>query len=328
MPPPSFTSSADRWVSRATRLLFVLSLLGGAVAASGQQKGQYLQGQYGLNAGVIPDPGVTYMNMAFNYSANTLNDAHGHSIPDITSTYQFWVDENIIMLVPDVKVLGGNFAPYVAVSFANGSLVADITGTDVSGGGGGAGMADMWVEPIQMGWHFSRADATAGYAFVAPTGRFTPGASDNVGSGYWGNHLNTGVTGYITKNKGTSANVFLDWEQHGKKHGIDITPGQALTMEWGLGQALPLNKQITKVVQLGMVGYDQWQLTANKGLTADVPYYSVYSIGMQANYIDLKHGIMGFFKYYNELSAYAHPLGRTFVFGGSYSWTYAKPKMP
>jgi len=303
-------------------------LLVSVVAASGQQKGQYLEGQYGLNAGVIPDPGVFYMNMAINYSANTLNNRDGHSVPDVTGTYQFWVDENIIMLVPNVKVLGGNFAPYVVLSPANGSLVADITGTDLSGGGGGKGLADMWVEPVQLGWHFGRADATAGYAFVAPTGRFTPGASNNVGSGYWGNHLNTGVTGYITKNKGTSANVFLDWEQHGKKRGIDITPGQALTMEWGLGQALPLNKQITKVAQLGVVGYDQWQLTANQGLTAPVPFYSVYAIGMQVNYVDLKNGLMGFFKYYNETNAYAHPLGRTIVFGGSYSWTYPKQKTP
>jgi Putative MetA-pathway of phenol degradation len=68
-----------------------------------------------------------------------------------------------------------------------------------------------------MGWHFSRADFNAGYAFVAPTGRYTAGASNNVGSGYWGNNITSGTTFYITKNKGTSANLFTDWEIHGSK---------------------------------------------------------------------------------------------------------------
>ena len=40
---------------------------------------------------------------------------------------------------------------------------------------------------------------------MAPTGRYTPGASDNVGSGYWGHNLITGSTVYLTKDKGTSA---------------------------------------------------------------------------------------------------------------------------
>jgi hypothetical protein len=37
-----------------------------------QQKGQWVPGQFGLNAGVIPDPGVTYANLALNYSASQL----------------------------------------------------------------------------------------------------------------------------------------------------------------------------------------------------------------------------------------------------------------
>jgi hypothetical protein len=31
-------------------------------ALFGQQKGQWLPGQFGLNAGVIPEPGITYAN--------------------------------------------------------------------------------------------------------------------------------------------------------------------------------------------------------------------------------------------------------------------------
>jgi hypothetical protein len=60
-----------------------------------QQKGQWVPGQCGLNAGVIPDPGFTYANLALNYSASQLNASNGNALPGITGTYGFWVTENI-----------------------------------------------------------------------------------------------------------------------------------------------------------------------------------------------------------------------------------------
>lgn len=304
--------------------MIILSLLLiSAAPLQAQQKGQWVPGQFGLNAGVIPDPGFTYENLALNYSANALNDSNGNRVTGVTGTYSFWVDENIFMFVPKYKILGGYFAPYASVNVANGSLVADF-GSIFGTQGGGAGLADTFVAPINMGWHFSRLDLNAGYAFTAPTGRFTPGANNNVGSGYWGNNVMTGATAYITKNKGTSANVFLDWEAHGKKSGINITPGQAFTMEWGLGQALPLDKDMSKLVQIGLVGYDQWQVSDNGGLTKLLPYYSVHALGAQGNFIIPEKGLNFFFKYYGEYVAKARPQGRTIVFGGS--WTLKIPK--
>jgi len=300
---------------------------------SAQQKGQWVPGQYGLNAGVVPDPGFTYMNMAMNYSAGQLNDSNGNRLPNLSGTYSFWVDENIFMFVPNKKILGGYFAPYADMNLANGNLVAEITGTSLSTTGGGAGLADTFVVPLNFGWHLSRLDFNAAYGFFAPTGRYTAGASDNVGSGYWGNTILSGTTFYITKDKGTSANLFIDWEDHGQKTtalGTKETPGQAFTTEWGFGQILPLKKGSTdQLLQLGFVGYDQWQVSANGGTIGSVqasrlPYYSAHALGFQTNYIAMKDGLNFFFKYYDEVSAKAHTKGRTIVFGGS--WTLPIPK--
>ena len=75
---------------------------------------------------VIPDPGVTYANVAINYSASRLNDSNGNRIlQNVTGTYSFWVDENIFFYVPHHKFLGGYFMPFVAVNYATGSLVAE-----------------------------------------------------------------------------------------------------------------------------------------------------------------------------------------------------------
>jgi len=317
------------------KLVVVLAcmFLGGVSSTFAQQKGQWVPGQFGLNAGAIPDAGFTYANMALNYSASQLNNSSGNHIPAISGTYSFWVDENIFYFVPAHKILGGYFMPYAAVNYANGEVVANITGTNLGTGGGGSGLADTYVQPFNLGWHLKHADVVAGYAFTAPTGRFTAGASNNVGSGYWGNNFTTGTTYYITKNKATSANFATDWEIHGTKKGTNIRPGEAVTFEWGVGQILPLKKDFSRLLQVGVVGYDQWQVTNNGGFTtiagvsipqSRVPSYSVHAVGVQANLVLPPKNFVAFFKYYDEFRAFARPEGRTIVFG--LTWTLRVPK--
>jgi hypothetical protein len=330
---------------RTRVVLLTVIVLCHIAAARAQQKGQWVPGQYGLNAGVIPDPGFTYANMAVNYSAGQLNDSNGNARPLITGTYSFWVDENIFFYVPKYKFLGGYFAPYISINVANGSLVAGIAGTNLGVSGGGVGLADTYVQPLNLGWHLKRADVNVGYAFTAPTGRYTAGASNNVGSGYWGNNITTGTTFYVTKNKGTSANLFTDWEAHGQRTAASmpggqvshLTPGQAFTMEWGLGQVLPLKKDFSRLLQLGLVGYDQWQVSSNGGTVmvagipvpaSNLPYYSVHAIGFQTSFILPAKDLSFFFKYYDEYLAKARPEGRTIAFGGSWTLRIPKPEPP
>ena len=201
-------------------------------------------------------------------------------------------------------------------------------------------MADTFVEPIGVGWHLKRADVQVAEGLMLPTGRYNPGATNNVGTGYFGNHLLDGITYYITKNKGTSANLFTDWEVHGARQGTNgtvKTPGQAFTMEWGLGQVLPLKKDFSQLAQVGLIGYDQWQVTANGGTVpigstnftipaSTLPYYSVHAIGGQLTYIAPPKNLTFYFKAEHEYTAYSHFVGTTFVFGGA--WTLRIPKPP
>jgi hypothetical protein len=330
--------------SKVKTAVLACMLLGSVSSALAQQKGQWVPGQFGLNAGVIPEPGITYANLALNYSSSRLNDSNGNRLTqNVTGTYAFWVDENIFYYVPKQKVLGGYFMPYVALNYASGSVVADLSlaSTNLSAGGGGSGFADMYVQPVNLGWHLKHADVDVGYAFSAPTGRYTAGASNNVGSGYWGNNITSGTTYYITKNKATTANLATDWEVHGQRQTASTpsgqfsekTPGQAFTDEWGVGQILPLKKDFSRLLQLGLVGYDQWQVTSNGGTVivasipvnaSAIPYYSVHGIGVQSDFIMPAKGLAAFFKYYDEYSAKARPQGRTIDFG--FSWTLRIPK--
>jgi hypothetical protein len=338
-----------RWHSAI--LIFVVLSIGPSLMA--QQKGQYQPGQYGLNAGVLPDPGITYVNLDLNYNAGQLNFANGTPVK-ATGSYNVWAIENIFFYVPKFKVLGAKFAPYVVFpTLATGSLTLPFLGNGVTVGTGSITLADTWFQIVNLGWHLPRADVWAGYAFMAPTGRYTPGATNNVGSGYWGNNFNGAATFYLTKDQGTTANIMGNWEIHGAKTtrstdistmfgtlpiNVQVTPGAAWSDEWGLGQAIPLDrpflktKNITKVAQIGLIGYDQAQVSRNtsNNTTVDalerlIPFYYVHAGGLQANYIDLKHDWNVFFKYEKEYRALAHPKGTTIVFGVVYTFRIPKP---
>jgi hypothetical protein len=318
-------------------LIVLFAVLAGVLPLGAQQKGQYVPGQFGLNSGILPSPGFTYQNMEINYDTSTFNDTKGNAVPG-KANLNIWVVENWLIYVTNAKFLGGKLAFAIIVpTIANGSLTLEqlnVSGTTW-------GLADTWVQPFTLGWHLKRADIEVGDAWVTPTGRYSPGARSNIGSGYFGNHVIMGATVYLTKNKGTSASIFTDWEVHGQKQGTNgtyKTPGQAFTDEWGVGQILPLSKNLSKLLQVGVIGYDQWQITNNGGTFAltgplgntlilpanTLPYYSVHAVGGQANYIMPARNLALFFKYEHEYSSYSATLGNTIVFGGS--WTLRIPE--
>ena len=316
----------------------------GVHAISAQQKPQWMPGQMGMNSGIMPAPGLSYVNITVNYNAGAFNGPSGKAIP-VTGTYDVWAVENIFYFVPGQKFLGATIGGMILFpTGATGSLDADISNPNfpnLSASAGGGGIADLYIQPIGLGWHLKRADLLLMDGVFIPTGRYSPGASNNVGFGYFGNHLQSGSTLYITKNRGTSANYFTDWEVHGSRAGTNNTsktPGQAFTQEWGLGQVLPLKKNMTQLLQVGAIGYDQWQVTDNGGTVpignigsapaSLLPHYSVHAVGGQLTYIAPVKNLALYFKYEHEYLAYSHTLGNTIVFGGTYTWRHPKPQPP
>jgi hypothetical protein len=88
-------------------------------------------------------------------------------------------------------------------------------------------------------------------------------------------------------------------------------------------------------LQVGVVGYDQWQVTDNGGTVSiggvilpasAIPSYSVHAIGGQLNYILPAKNFSLFFKGYHEYSASSHTLGNTLCFGGACTLLIPKPK--
>jgi hypothetical protein len=82
------------WTAFMLCLLFVT-----APSARAQQKPQWQPGQSGLNAGILPSPGFTYVNLDLNYDADSYNDLNGKAVP-VTGNYNVWAVENIFYFVP------------------------------------------------------------------------------------------------------------------------------------------------------------------------------------------------------------------------------------
>ena len=98
---------------------------------------------------------------------------------------------------------------------------------------------------------------------------------------------------------------------------------------------LPLKKDFSRLLQLGAVGYDQWQVSNNGGTLADgvtpasrLPSYTVHSAGLQANFILPPKALNFYFKYYWEYKAIARPIGHTLGFGLTYTFRIPKPEPP
>ena len=115
-------------MSRQIRVAgFVLAvfLFTWALPLSGQQKPQWMPGQVGLNAGILPSPGFSYVNISINYNSSAFNGPNGSAIP-VTGSYNVWAVENFFYYVPDLNVLHGNIGMDFILIPATGSLDADL----------------------------------------------------------------------------------------------------------------------------------------------------------------------------------------------------------
>lgn len=247
-----------------------------------QVRGVYPVGMNATNSGVTPSDGITYSNLFIFFSRDEKKDAGGNVVA--TGQNSIMMDLNSVVWVSkkNIGLLGGAvFSASATLPFANNSLTSDTNGQLSAGGG----FADSFYQPVILGWRLKRADFRAIYGFLAPTGQFDASANDNVGSGYWTSVVSGGQTIYLTSNRQTAVSTFEMYEFHGTQQGTRVHPGQTFNLDYSLTRAFPIRKDVR--LQLGLVGYGQWQTTDKLGPTitpADAAaHYKVNGLGFAAN---------------------------------------------
>jgi len=265
------------------------------------------------NSGVTPEPGFTYVNQLLIYSRNESKGPHGEVLA--TGSNSVVMDMNTIAWVSKKKVFGGaKFSMSATLPFARNSLTSDLNGPQ----SGGGGFADSYYQPFILGWEMKRASIRAVYGFLAPTGRFTAGRNDNVGSGYWTHAFSSGQTLYLTEDKKTSLSAFQMYEIHTTQEGTGIRPGDTFDLDYSLMRALPFGDK--PWLQVGLVGYNARQTTAKHGPAVTTEQsatrYHVNAIGFGTSF-NLPRKINLGFKYFQEFSNRSTFQGHSVQISGS-----------
>jgi hypothetical protein len=295
--------ACESGLARQAGVFALISVAALAMApARAQNRGVYPLGLSAINAGVSPQPGLTYTNAFLFYSRDEEKGANGEILA--TGQQAVLLDMNTLVWVSgsELSGLGGaRFSSAVTIPLANNSLSSSTQGA-ISGGGG---LGDAYFQPVILSWRRPRAGLRAILGVLAPTGRFTAGATDNVGNGYWTPVIAAGETIYLTAEKSTTLSLFQMYEFHGSQSGTGVRPGESFDLDYSLMQALPLRSKLR--VQVGLVGYGQWQTTAKTGpaITSaqQAQRYRVNALGVGLNLqLPEERAVTLTFKYFDEFS--------------------------
>ncbi|MCO4822410.1 MAG: transporter [Flavobacteriaceae bacterium] len=172
---------------------------------------------------------------------------------------------NSLMLIyasPKLKFLGN--AQYLFIAAPNFTTTSTGVGLgQLTNGntidGGASGLGDITVSPFMLSWASEKFDITAGYLFVAPTGKYETGADNNVGIGYWSHMIQAATYYYTSPQKSTAILVMPSYEWHGNLKGANVKPGNRFILEYGISQYLSERLEIT------LQGGHAWQVGKDSG---------------------------------------------------------------
>ena len=240
-----------------------------AAPAEAQFNGGNVLGDNGVGAGTLPPPGWNVGTLYYRYDTDTVVDKDGNRIVFDASQPGGMTMHAVaptLLFVSRRAARGGSLAVMLAPSFANGTMGAPVFGLqqDVD-----AGVGDMYVAPLIVGWHSPHADVKTGFGFFAPTGRYAPDATDNLGKGMWCWELSAGTTVFLDAARSWSVATAAFWEAHsnkrvqvtvGPRSGLtDVKVGQILSLEGGAGKSF-----LKGAASVGLAYYAQWKLTGDR----------------------------------------------------------------
>jgi hypothetical protein len=205
-------------------------------SASGQYLGENFKGDFGVNSGTQPPPGI-FVSIPFGqWNADHIKNADGNPfLADQFKGFDLRAVPLTVVAVTPRKVLGANYGFMVALPF---SAIKPERVTETPTKGSWA-FADIYVVPLYLGWHTPRADFVAGYGFFAPTGKYEAGGSDNAGLGMWSHEIQGGTTVYLDSGKKFSVATTAYLEMHSNKKDQDLKVGNLLTLEGGAAYNVP-----------------------------------------------------------------------------------------
>ena len=253
--------------------------------------GHYVAGVEGVQASSVPPPGIYYLGYLVNYETDSVRAPGGSTNLPGNNSIKVTALANRLVWISTHKVLGADYGAEIIVPVVRTKL--NLGAVPLADSRSGVG--DVYLGPLVLGWHGSNWDAVAAAGLWLDNGSTDHPAS--AGKGYKSTMLTGGGTYYFDEAKSVSGSALMRYEINGKND-AGFKPGNQVTLEWGVGKNFgPLS--------LGVVGYNQQQVSNDSGTGASANKSSRSAIGAEVVYPILSACVFLKGAYYKEYHAKA-----------------------
>lgn len=247
--------------------LCATGLMWSADAQAGEQ-GHYVHGVEGIKAASLPPPGLYWRWYNVFYQSSTLKDKNGNSLP-VGLDAEVFATVNRLIWMTNTKILGADYGLDIIVPLVNTDLDLKTPGLDFDK----FGLGDITIEPMLLSWHGPNWDAAAALGFYLPTGSYNAANPASPGKNFWTTMFTLGATWYPDPQKAWSLSLLSRYETHSERDGTNVRLGDDFHFEWGVG------RKVTDLMELGVAGYAQWQVTDDRGTGTTPDRDRVFGIG-------------------------------------------------
>lgn len=249
--------------------------------------GHYVPGIEGIKGASVPPPGNYYLGYLVKYDIDALKAPGTDTDIPTNNNGTVTAIANRIVHITNTKLLGADYGMEVIIPVINKDFNFNAAGyADEK-----TAIGDIFIGPLVLGWHGDRWDAVGAAGIWLDTANSAEMAS--AGNGYRSVMLTGGGTAYLNADKSLSASALMRYEINSKDD-AGLEPGDQISFEWGIG------KKINSNVELGLVGYDQWQVSKDKGAGSTTNKFSKHAIGVEGSYFSTTIGGVLKAAYYNE----------------------------
>jgi len=298
----------------AIALLAVLALA--RIAHAQQDLGHKTLGSLGLDAGTQPAPGLYLSDRVAFYSAFELRGARGQALPVGLDLHAF-ANGTGVGGVWKLPVLGASYGAALAVPVARVTLNTTNPEASVDR----FGLADAYLQPLQLGWHAARLDAVVGYALYVPTRNLNANIGA-IGKSQWAQEPSLGGTVYFDAARTWRFSALASLDLFAPKPAVDIRRGSSIQIQGGAGAKL------ARIFDLGLAGYALWQVSDDTG--GDLPpalrglRERTFGLGPEVGAAIPRLRLRFMARYEHDLDARARPFGQIFLLG--LTWAAWKPE--
>ncbi|MBL0736098.1 transporter [Flavobacterium sp. GN10] len=312
---------------KKAQLAFTALFLLVSVYSNAQLKGGHILGAMGLQSGTqAPEKTLSVYIPGYIYAASSLRDSDGDKVGDPNLTmFITGVGANY---VSDFKILGANYGASILLAGASNTIQGGYVDSKSD-----FAFTDMYVQPVQLGWHNKRADFVFSYQMYLPTGKFEAGGSNNSGLGMFMNEFSAGTTVYFNDKKTFHFSALAAYEINGKKKDTDIKTGDILSIEGGLGKTFYcMNAEKTApkgIFNAGLIYYLQYKVSDDKipvgnAFIIEPDKDRVGGLGAEVNYLHLGCMTSAGFRWIGEVNAVNRFQGNTFFITLAHVFSFKK----